>query len=53
MDGPLNGFLGNSHVYHPKVAVLLQLVQLGHTKHCAMYKFIYFGIFWRLKLEVQ
>ena len=37
-------------VKHPKVAVLLQLVQLGHTKYSLMYKYIYFGI---LKLVVH
>ena len=26
----------------PKVTVLLLLVQLGHTKHCSLYKYIYF-----------
>ena len=36
-------------IKHPKVTALLLLVQMGHTKHCSMYKYIYFGIFWRLK----
>ena len=42
-------FAGNPmSIKHPKVTVLLLLVQLGHTKHCSMYEHIYFKIFWRL-----
>ena len=35
-------------IKHPKVVVLLLLEQLGHTKHCSIFKYIYFGIFYRL-----
>ena len=42
-------FAGNPmSIKHPKVTVLLLLVQLGHTKHCSLYEYIYFRIFWRL-----
>ena len=42
--GGLIRFVGNSHVYQtPKNNCLI--VQLGHTKHCPLYKYIYFGIF--------
>ena len=27
-------------IKHPKVTILLLLVELGHTKHCSMYKYI-------------
>ena len=35
----------------PNVTVLLLLVQLGHTKHCSMYKCICFGIFLEIKIS--
>ena len=35
-------------IKHPKVTVLLLLIQFSHTKHYSMYKFIYSRIFWRL-----
>ena len=38
-------------IKHPKVTVLLLLVQLGHTKHCSMNKHIYFGIFLNIKIR--
>ena len=42
----LKGFQATSmSIKYPKVTVLLLLMQLGHTKHCSMYKYIYCGIF--------
>ena len=38
-------------IKHLKVAVLLQLVQLGHTKHCSIFKYIYFKNFERLLMQ--
>ena len=35
-------------IKHPQVVVLLLLVLVGHTKHYSIYKYIYFGNFWRL-----
>ena len=45
-QGFLIRFVGNPMPFkHPKVTVLLLLVQFGHTKYYLMYKYIYFGIF--------
>ena len=38
-------------IKHPKVTVLLLLVQLGHTRDCSMYKYIYFRIFLEIKMS--
>ena len=38
-------------IKHPKVTVLLLLVQLAHSKHCSMYKHVYFGNFCPMKCD--
>ena len=38
-------------IKHPKVTVLLLLVQMGHTRHCSMYKYIYFEFFLEIKMS--